>query len=210
MTWIEDTLGRWVVKRRWWIIGLMTPLIAVAAAGIQHIRISNDTRVFFGDDNPDYQTLKAFEQTYSKEQSVFFVLAPKDENVFTRKGLAAVCDLTDAGWRLPYSTRVTSLTNFQRTRAEGDELIVESLVADPNALSERQLESIRRTALSETAIVDRLISSRGHVAGVYVSLITPPESTRASAGGTRRAGPSSTCFGHPLPRSSKPRRRSSS
>jgi len=179
MTWIEDTLGRWVVKRRWWIIVLMTPLIAVATAGIRHIRISNDTRVFFGDDNPDYQALKAFEQTYSKEQSVFFVLAPKDGNVFTRNGLAAVCDLTDAGWRLPYSTRVTSLTSFQHTRAEGDELIVEALVADPNTLSEPQLERIRRTALSETAIVDRLISSKGHVAGVYVSLVTPPESTRA-------------------------------
>jgi hypothetical protein len=179
MTWIEDHLGRWVVKRRWWIIVLMTPLITVATAGIGRIRISNDTRVFFGDDNPDYQALKAFEQTYSKEQSVFFVLAPKDENVFTRKGLAAVCDLTDAAWRLPYSTRVTSLTNFQHTRAEGDDLIVESLVADPNTLSEPQLESVRRTALSETAIINRLISSRGHVAGVYVSLVTPPESTRA-------------------------------
>jgi predicted RND superfamily exporter protein len=179
MTWIENHLGEWVVRRRWWVIAVMTPLIAVAAAGVPHIRISNDTRVFFAEENPDYQALKALEHTYSKEQSVLFVLAPKDGNVFTRTTLAALCELTEAGWHVPYSSHVASLTNFQHTRAEGEDLIVESLATDPNALSDEQLETVRRTALSETAIVHRLISPAGHVAGVYVGLVAPAERSQA-------------------------------
>jgi predicted RND superfamily exporter protein len=179
MTWIESHLGAWVVRRRWWIIVLMMPLLAVAAAGVRQIRVSNDTRVFFAENNPDYQALEALEHTYSKEQSVFFVLAPKDGNVFTRATLAAVCELTEAGWRVPYSSHVASLTNFQHTRAEGEDLVVESLVTDPNALSDEQLETIRRTALSETAIVNRLISPAGHVAGIYVGLVAPAERSEA-------------------------------
>ena len=100
------------------------------------IRISNDTRVFFGEENPDYQRLKALEHVYSREQSVFFVVAPRDGNVFTRRTLAAVAELTEAGWQVPCSTVVNSITNFQCTRAEGDELIVEDLVPDPCDLSD--------------------------------------------------------------------------
>jgi len=179
MIWIEEHLGTWVVKYRWWIILVFLPLISLAALGIPRVRISSDTRVFFAENNPDYLALKALEHTYSKEQSVFFVLAPKDGNVFTRDTLAAVADLTEAGWRVPYSIRVSSLTTFPQIQAQGDDLIVQSLVGDPNTLSEPQLAQIRRTALSETAIVKRLVSAQGHVTGVYVSLITPPEDRRA-------------------------------
>jgi len=179
MTWIESHLGTWVVRYRWWIIAAMVPMICLAAAGIRDLRIGNDTRVFFGEQNPDYQALKALEQTYSKQQSVFFVLAPKDGNVFTRDTLSAVAELTEAGWRIPYSIRVSSLTNFQRTIGEGDDLVVEDLVGDPNDLSEAQLERIRRTALSEVSIVNRLISPSGHVTGVYVALVTPADNARA-------------------------------
>ncbi len=176
---IERHIGNWVVRHRWWIICVSLPIIAVAATGVRYLRINNDTRVFFGEQNPDYLALKALEHTYSKEQSVLFVLAPKDGNVFTRATLAAVAELTRAAWRIPYSSRVSSIANFQYTRAEGDDLIVEDLVTHPDTLAGPDLERIRQTALSETTIVHRLISPTGHVAAVYVSLISPPENLRA-------------------------------
>ncbi len=176
MTWIENHLGEWVVRHRWWIILLMVPTSLVCAAGITRIRISNDTRVFFGADNPDYQRLKALEHTYSREQSVDFLVAPRDGNVFTRETLTAVAELTEAGWQLPRSAAVHSITNYQSMRAEGDDLIVEDLVPDPNTLTEAQLERIRHKALSETGIVDLLLSRRGHVAGVYVGFVAPQDS----------------------------------
>ncbi len=170
---IGGWLGSWVVRRRWGVVVWSLAAVCVAAAGIYRLRICNDTRVFFGEDNPDYQALKALEHTYSREQSVFFVLAPRDGNVFTRETLTAVAELTEAGWLVPCSTVVNSITNFQSTRAQGDELIVEDLVPDPKALSGPDLERIRRTALSETTLLNVLLSRSGHVTGVHIGFAVP-------------------------------------
>ena len=180
MTWIEDRLGNWIVKYRWWIILLTFPAVGLAAMGIRNLRINSDTRVFFGAENPHYQALQALENTFSKEQSVAFIVAPQDGNVFTRANLSAVAELTEAGWHLPYANRVISISNFQYTRGEGEDLIVEDLVGDPNVLSQTDLERTKATALSETAIVNRLISPSGHVAGVFVGLTLPEEDRRAT------------------------------
>ena len=179
MTRIEDSLGRWVVRYRWWIILLTVPVVVAAALGVRRLDIDNDTRVFFGRDNPDYRALKALENTYSREQTVVFILAPNDGNVFTRETLAAVAELTEAAWELPCSLRVSSLANFQHIRAEGDDLIVEDLVTDPSSLSDRDLARIRQIALSESAIVNRLISPSGHVTGIGIGLIMPAEQQEA-------------------------------
>ena len=139
MTHIENSYGRWVVRYRWWIILLTIPAVAAATLGIPRLSISNDTRVFFGAQNPDYQRLQVFENTYSREQNVFFVVAPRDSNVFTAETLAAIAELTRRGWKLPCSRRVISLANFQHLRAEEDDLLVEDLVGDPNDLCERDI-----------------------------------------------------------------------
>jgi len=179
MTHIENSYGRWVVRYRWWIILLTIPAVAAATLGIPRLSISNDTRVFFGAQNPDYQRLQVFENTYSREQNVFFVVAPRDSNVFTAETLAAIAELTRRGWKLPCSRRVISLANFQHLRAEEDDLLVEDLVGDPNDLCERDIERIRRFALAENTIVHRLVSPAGHVAGVYVALAMPEEERTA-------------------------------
>ena len=93
MMWIEDRLGNWTVKYRWRIIFLTLPAVGLAGVGIRNLTIDNDTRVFFSEKNPQYQALKALENTFSKEQSVAFIVAPKDGNVFTRQTLAAITEL---------------------------------------------------------------------------------------------------------------------
>ncbi len=177
---IEGSLGGWAVKYRWWIILLTVPAVGLAALGTSKLKINRDTRAFFGNENPQYQALKAVENTFSKEQSVLFVIAPKDGNVFTRETLTALADLTQAAWQIPYSTRVNSVANFQYTRGQGDELIVEDLVKDPADMSDEQIEQARRIALSETGILNRLISPSGHVAGVFVNLSLPEGSQDAT------------------------------
>ena len=180
MTSIEDRLGNWTVKYRWWILLLTLPLVGLPALGIRNLRIDNDTRVFFGKHNPQYQALKALEETFSKEQSVVFIVAPADGDVFTRATLAALTELTETAWHLPYSSRVFSLCNFQYSRGAGDELIVEDLVPDPNTLTPADLEKIRAVALSESTLIDRLLSRSGHVAGVFVGLTMPEDQATAT------------------------------
>jgi len=172
----EKMFGLLVVRRRWWIIVATVLIVAVAAAGMRFLTFNNDTRVFFSKQNPQLKALEALENTYNKTNNVLFVIAPKNGNVFTRKTLAAVEELTELSWQMPYSSRVNSITNFQHTRAKEDELIVEDLVQGAGNLSDDDLLRIKRIALSEPLLGNRLLSPVGHVTGVSVIILAPGKS----------------------------------
>ncbi|MBC8208626.1 MAG: MMPL family transporter [Desulfobulbaceae bacterium] len=172
----EILFGNWVVRKRWWIIVASLVLGLAAASGGRLLSFVNDSRVFFSEENPQLQALEALENTYVKNENVFFILAPKDGDVFTRKTLTAVEELTEAAWQIPYSSRVNSLSNFQHTRSENDDLIVEDLVLDAQSLSDSELEEIKYIALNEPLLVNRQVSDRGHVTGINVNILKPGES----------------------------------
>jgi predicted RND superfamily exporter protein len=166
-----------VVRCRWGLIIGTILVVLGAASGTRFLTINNDTRVFFSEENPQLHALEALERTYSKINTVFFAIAPRDGKVFTRETLAAIEELTEASWRMPHSSRVDSVTNFQHTRAEEDDLIVEDLVQHAISLSDVDLARIRTVALSEPQLVSRLVSPSGHVTGVNVDVRLPGEST---------------------------------
>ncbi len=178
MIWFETVFGKWIVKHRWWIIIATILVVFVASSGMRFLRVNNDTRVFFSEDNPQLQALEALENTFSKDNNVLLAIAPKDGNIFRRKTLAVVEELTEASWQMPYSSRVDSVTNFQHTRAEEDDLIVEDLVQNAEALSDEDIERIKKIALSEALLVNNLLSPSGHVTGVAVTILLPGESLK--------------------------------
>ena len=176
---LENSIGRWVVKNRWWLIAATLLVAAVSAFGIRYLTFNNDLRAFFSEENPQLQALEELENTYNKIDNVYFIIAPGDGNVFTRENLAAIEYLTEAAWHIPYSSRVDSITNFQHTYSENDELIVEDLVTDARSLSDADLERIRRIALSETRLLNQMISPTGHVTGINVNILPPDNSKDA-------------------------------
>ena len=176
MSKFERIYGQWVVEHRWWIILATVIIVAASASGTRFLTINNDTRVFFSEKNPQLQALEALENTYSKDNNILFAVAPKNENVFTRSTLAAVEELTQASWQMPYSSRVDSLSNFQHTRAEEDDLIVEDLVQNAKSLTDADLERIKQIALTEPLLINRIISPTGHVTGVNVTIMLPGQS----------------------------------
>jgi predicted RND superfamily exporter protein len=173
MAYLEQTIGRLVIKYRWLIILISISLVLFAASGMRYLTFSNDSRVFFSQKNPQLKALEALENTFTKDDNIIMVIAPKGGNVFTSKTLSAVENLTRESWKIPYSNRVDSITNFQHTYSSEDDLIVEDLVANAPDLSNQNLLNIKRTALSEPLLVNRLISKSGHVTAVNVNVIKP-------------------------------------
>ena len=169
----ESRFAQWVTTNRWWLIVGMPIVILLAASGGRLITFDASYRAFFDEDNPDLIAYENIERIYTKTNNVLFLIAPSDGNVFTRKTLAAVKDLTDGAWQLTYSSRVDSITNFQHTKAHGDDLTVRDLVLAPASLSDDELAEIRDTALAEPLLAGRLISHDGHVTGVNVRTPLP-------------------------------------
>ncbi len=167
--------SKFVTTHPWWILLLVIIAVLSMGAGVVKLEFDNDYRVYFSKENPQLQAFNTIQNTYNKSDSVLFVLQPEDGNIFTSKTLQAIQTLTEKSWQLPYSSRVDSVTNFQHTQANGDDLLVADLVVDP-FVSAAEIEKIKQVALHEPYLVNRLVAKQGHVAGVNVIIQLPGES----------------------------------
>jgi predicted RND superfamily exporter protein len=155
------------------VILVTLALVLPLALGALRLEFTTNYRAFFRADEPRLADLTRFQAAYGKDDSVLFVLIPRDGDVFSAPALAAIHDLTEGAWLIPHARRVDSLTNFPYSRAEGDELAVGDLVPDPSALDAAGRAAVRSTALADPRLVGRLVSARGDAAGVYVTIELP-------------------------------------
>ncbi|WP_457668903.1 MMPL family transporter, partial [Thiolapillus sp.] len=163
----------WILRHRWLVVMLSLILIGLAASGARFLGFSNDYRMFFSEENPQLLAFEAMQNTYTKTDNVLFVISPKDGNVFTPKTLETVEWLTKEAWQIPYSLRVDSISNYQHTEAEEDDLLVADLVEDATSLDDEQLKKIREVALNEPLLRNRLISPDGAHTGINVTVQLP-------------------------------------
>ena len=169
----EAAYGKWVLKNRWLIILFSLIFVGLAASGLRLITFTTNYRVFFSSDNPELLAFESLENTYTKNDNILFVLEPRDGNVFTRKTLALVEELTEKAWQIPYSNRVDSITNFQYTEAKGDDLSVHNLIENAASLSDTDLDHIKKIALNEPLLIRRLVSDKAHVTAINITVQLP-------------------------------------
>ena len=168
----------WLIRWRWLVILLTLLWVVAAASGARFLSFTNDYRVFFSDENPQLVAFDQLQNTYSKNDNLLFVVTPKEGGVFTSEILAIVEELTEAAWQTPYSTRVDSITNFQNTYGQNDDLVVENLVRHALALAPEDVARIKSVALNEPILLNRLISPSGKVTGVNVTVHLPEKDTQ--------------------------------
>ena len=168
--------GQWVTSHPWIAILISLVVVFAAASGGRFLGFTTDYRVFFDENNEELVAFESLERMYTKNDNVMFIVTPKDGNVFTQETLSIIREMTDDAWQTPYSIRVDSISNFQHTEAEGDDLIVRDLV--PEELFEGTIDStalnrIKNITLNEPLLKRRLISQTGHVTGVNVTVQLP-------------------------------------
>ncbi len=162
-------MGRLIVAHRWLTLCLSVLVAGLLASGGRYLGFSTDYRVYFGPENPQLQAFDEVQNIYNKNDITMVVIEPPTDTAYTRKTLSLVHAFTERAWELPYVIRVDSITNFQHTQAEADDLLVADLVADPDALSEADLERIRDIATHEPLLAGRLTSREGHVLAVAIN-----------------------------------------
>ena len=160
-----------ILRRRWWVIALTTLLVLLASAGGDRLIVADDFRQLLGSDNPQLAALDELENTYAASNSVLIAVSVREGSVFTRRALGAIEELTEAAWGTPYSSRVDSLSNYNHTRAEADDLIVQPLVEEAALLSDDDLLKIERMARHEPELVGRLVSRDGRVGALAISFV---------------------------------------
>ncbi len=165
--------ANWLMRWRWPVIAATLLGALAAAAGGRFLEFDNDYRVFFSRENPQLVAFESMQDVYAKNDNVLIMLEPASGNAFDRQTLAAVVALTERAWQIPYSTRVDSVSNFQYTRAEADDLMVDDLVTDLEAAGEEELARWREIAVAEPMLVHRLVSPAADVTALNVTIQLP-------------------------------------
>ncbi len=164
----------WILKWRYLVILLAVILVGIIGTGAPKLMpFSNDYRVFFSEDNPQLNAFENLQNTYTKDDNVLIVISPHDKNIFTPATLSAIQALTEESWQIPHSIRVDSVTNFQHTYAEGDDLIVDDLVTEPEDMTEDDLQYVRNVAINEPMLINRLVSNDTAHTGINVTIQLP-------------------------------------
>ncbi|SIO95963.1 efflux RND transporter permease subunit [Vibrio spartinae] len=153
-------------------------IMALAFVGLGKLSLNNDYKVFFSEDNPDLIAFESIEEKYNSNDSVLIVLHPKSGNVFQENVLKAVLELTEYGWKTPHSFRVDSLTNYQYTHAQSDDLIVEDFVNMEQLANSQLLAQKKAYALKQPEIVNRYLAqdAKSTAINVLVHLTTEEQS----------------------------------
>ncbi len=176
---LKDRYINALFRHRWLVLALAIVVMLCAAAGGRNITTTNDQRSLFGEHNPYLQAFEALEDVYTESNIALIAIAPRTETVFTRETLGAIEELTEAGWRSPFSSRVNSLTNYTHSEAYEDDLVVAPLVEDAQSLSDDDLVRVEDIALNSIETVGRLVSHDGTVSALSITFILPDDSDPA-------------------------------
>lgn len=165
--------AHFVQARRWWVILFCLFLIALAATGLTRLKLSTNLEVFFEPGDPQLIAYDAVRDTYTRDDNIFLVFAPADGQVFTPENLAMVEQITAAAWEIPYAMRVDSVSNFQHTEADGDDLRVSPLVDNALNMSASGIARAREVAVNEPLLRGRIITPEAHLTAINVTIQLP-------------------------------------
>ncbi len=132
-----------------------------------------DYNIFFDGSNAQLQAFDEIQTTFAKTDNIALVLAPKSGDVFDQRTLTQIQEMTEQAWQVPYSSRVDSLANYQHTEAVDDDLLVEDLLYQSYSLTAERIAKVRTIAMSEPLLVNALVSEKGDVAVINITMQMP-------------------------------------
>ncbi len=173
--------ARFVTRFHWLVLLISLAIGLSLLSGGRFLQFTNDYRYFFSEDNPNLTAWDLVQRTYTKSDTLLWIIRPNEGEVTDPRILKIIGEATERAWQTPYSLRVDSLTNFQHTHADEDDLYVGDLVPDPENVSAEEAASIKSIALAEPLLVSRVIAPDARTTAVMATLQMAEDDVVASA-----------------------------
>ena len=176
MNLFKSSYGETLLSNRLIAVFFLLIITIGMSFGAKNLYFDNDYRAFFGDANPQLDAFERLQKTYTKIDNVQFAFEPKaGSDASSVQILAAVEELTELAWQIPYSLRVDSISNYQHTEVEDDDLIVEDLYSYADELGQSELDDIKNIVTTEPSIIGRLHDPDHKSTAVTVTVQLPGE-----------------------------------
>lgn len=166
------------VNHPWKTVFFSFLVVAFIASFMRFVAPSVSYKDMLGADHQkliDYETIQ---NEYTNDDNLLVLIQDVSGNPFNAKTLSAIEELTQVLWQTPYSIRVDSITNFQHSEAEGDELRVADLVEQAADKDANAVREVREIALAEPLLLNRAVNLAGNVLAINVSFAFPNQSAQ--------------------------------
>ena len=154
-------------------ITLAIVLVLLATSGVRFLETPAGYRSFVENDQQNYQDILNIEEKYGTIDTLTFVIKPKSGEIFQKNVLKVIDELTELSWKAPYSSRVSSLTNYQYTTVDGDDINISDFISDIDSLTDNELLDLKNLALKEKNVVNFILSKSSKVSFVNITLDVP-------------------------------------
>mgnify|MGYP001177253812 CR=1 FL=1 len=176
MNLFKSSYGETLLSNRLIAVFFLLIITIGMSFGAKNLYFDNDYRAFFGETNPQLDAFERLQKTYTKIDNVQFAFEPKvGSDASSLQILTAVEELTELAWQIPYSLRVDSISNYQHTEVEDDDLIVEDLYSYADELEQSELDNVKNIVTTEPSIIGRLHDPDHKSTAVTVTVQLPGE-----------------------------------
>ena len=142
--------------------------VAGASLGIGQLRVSTDNRIFYGPQNPYYLDYLRFEESFTSNDTILFVVSAPFSITYGEYP-SAIRWLTEKASALNHVIRIDSLANYPHPVDDGDTLYVQSFLdwACPESGTCRPEVAAE---LQKSHLVNRLVSENRSATGVLATV----------------------------------------
>ena len=168
--------SEFIPRARLWLVLACLAAILASAAGVPSLSFTNDSRVFFSQDNPERTALESLEQSFNVAQTVFLAIAPKggitvgsENGVLSIPALEVLAEAVRLVRGLPNIAVIDSPISTALPRWTAGRLEVSPLLSSDGVLDDAAARRIR----DEPLFRDWLISRDGNVAAISLNLALP-------------------------------------
>ncbi|MCY4427152.1 MAG: MMPL family transporter [Halieaceae bacterium] len=165
--WVESLIEI-IIKKRWLFLVISVAATIVMSSGLRHVGLNHSYKAYIAEDSWLMRMIGHIEANYVKEDNIFVVIRPNQGDVFQPEVMDVVREFTFQAWSLSHAIRVDSLTNYQHTHAEGDELIVDSLVPEDLDLTPEVIKRVREIALTEPTLRGLYVAEDAKATGINI------------------------------------------
>ena len=163
---LTHRVANFAVYRPWTSIILGVLLLFGLSYGGKYIKVDFSYRVWFDEKDQNLVQFDAFERKFGNDDNMVIVVDTKN-GVFSNKTLKMLRSFTEQMWLVKQVIRVESLTNYQWTHSEGDEIIVEDFIPEDNNFEKKFLEGRKKIALNDEVIPGFLVTKDLNTALIY-------------------------------------------
>jgi predicted RND superfamily exporter protein len=169
---LSSRVSRTLVSHPWKFLLLSLLVLGIFAPGLAHLEGEFGYRIWFKPTDPLIKSFDKFEKQFGNDDTIVILMESKS-GIFDKDSLSLINEVTEKLWLVEDIIRVDSLTNYQWTHAQDDELIIENLIPeDSSQLTPELIASRKKIALNHEVIPNYLINKEGNMAMIF-GLIKP-------------------------------------